>query len=557
MKRLISTLLLFVIFSLQSLLAQTEFGKNTGEYGEFFAALTNMIRDKNPNELEVTLRGKKYKLLVSWVRDHVHVMKAMKYFIKDASSGVQLFIDQQTAQGFFYDYIYPLESDIINRLNFFQPRFTKVFPADKWQMHRVPVEADVEYLVVEGVYAAWQSTGDTAMLRKWIPALDRALLYVKSDSIRWSKKYQLVKRGYTIDTWDFQFLPYSRQEYSRRYGDPSQGIMDVKDTTFMGVMHGDNSGMYAACRQLANMYAAIGNKGMSTVWNKEAELYQARANTLLWNGKYYKHFLPDGPLPPYIKFDIENQLSLSNPYDINRGLPYEDMAESIIQTYLDLKEKTKDSSFAEWFSLYPSVSPDWSGHAAGTYVNGGVLMVTAGELAKAAFQHGYEAYGADILRRLNEVTKKSNGFLSACYKPDGTVDEGLPDAWAQAAIFSAMVEGLAGVVDKSSLFEKVEISPRWLATGKEEASVSIAYGPSGRKVRYDYRQNKSKKSFTLNITGDAKEYTIRMLLPDGIKKAKATVNGKAAGLYYETIRNSVYAVVTGITASQPVVVIKY
>jgi hypothetical protein len=538
-------------------ISQTSFGKNTGEYGEFFAALTDMLVTKNPEGRTIEVQGKKHNLLVPWVRDHVHVMKAMKYFMHDVTTGTQLFLEQQTPQGFFFDYIYPIESDVINRLNFFDRRFTKLLVRDKWQMHRLPVEADVEYLVVEGVYAIWQATSDTAFLRRWLPALEKAMAYVKSDTMRWSKEYQLVKRGYTIDTWDFQFLPFTRAEYSRRHGDPSQAIMDVKDTTFMGIMHGDNSGMYAACRQLSAMYRDLKNAPMSKIWAAEAELYQARANTYLWNGKYYKHFLPVGKLPPYIKFDIENQLSLSNPYDINRGLPEEGMAQSIIKTYFDLREKTKSGSVGEWFSLYPDVKPDWAGVEAGTYVNGGVLIVTAGELAKAAFQHGYEEYGADILRRLYALSKTSSNFLYACYRPDGKVDGGLPDNWAQAAVLNAMVEGLAGVRDLSSLFSHVEISPRWMAAGRNEAAVTIAYPASGKKVSYDYKHDAAAKTISLKTRGDAEKYNFRILLPGDISKARATVNGKVVNVRYEKLRNSSYVVVDDVAVDQPELVVRY
>lgn len=552
---------IFFILSLLTLQAgkgnsQTSFGKNTGEYGEFFSALSNMLTTKNPDGQTIEVLGKKYNLLVTWIRDHVHVMKAMKYFTKDVTTGTQLFLEQQTPEGFFYDYIYPIESDVINRLNFFHPRYTKLLVRDKRQLHRLPVEADVEYLVVEGVYYIWQATGDTAFIRRWLPALEKAMTYVKTDTMRWSREYQLVKRGYTIDTWDFQFLPFTRQEYSRRHGDPSQAIMDVKDTTYMGIMHGDNSGMYAACRQLAAMYKGLGNAALSNIWNKEAELFQARANTYLWNGKYYKHFLPVGEKPHYIKFDIENQLSLSNPYDINRGLPNEKMSQSIIQSYLDLKQKTAQQSVAEWFSLYPDVKPDWAGVEAGTYVNGGVLIVTAGELAKAAFQHGYEEYGADILRRLFALSKKSDGILYACYRPDGRVDGGLPDNWAQAAVLSALVEGLAGITDKTKLFEEVEIAPRWLAAGKDEASVNIAYGESGKKVQYDYKHNTAAKSISVKAEGNASVYNFRILLPKGVTKVRATVNGKPASVSYEKLRESVYAVVQ-VSADKAEVSVKY
>jgi hypothetical protein len=555
-KKIFFSCCLFLLFAL-TCRSQTSFGKNTGEYGEFFTSLTRMLTGEHPEGQPVELNGKKYNLLVIWIRDHVHALKAMKWFMRDVKSGTQLFLEQQTPDGFFYDYIYPISHGIISRLNFFHRRYTKLFTKDQHQMHRLPVEADVEYLVVEGVYYAWQATGDTAFVRKWMPALEKAMTYVKSDTVRWSREHQLVKRGYTIDTWDFQYMPLTRDQFRARYGDVSQGIMDVKDTTFMGIMHGDNSGMYAACRQMAAMYKGLGNTGMGNIWNKEAELFQVRANTLLWNGKYYKHFLPIGPLPPYMKFDIVNQLSLSNPYDVNRGMPDESMSQSIIQTYLDLKEKNKAQSFAEWYSLYPDVKPDWAGIEAGTYVNGGILIVTAGELAKAAFQHGYEEYGADIIKRLHALSKKTHDTLYACYRPDGTTDGGLPDSWAQAAVVSAMVEGLAGVIDRTKLFDEVEISPRWMAAAQDEASITVGYGASGKKVSYDYKHNASAKSITLKASGDPSIYNFRILLPKGVSKARATVNGKTVSLRYEKLRSSVYAVAENIKENQPNLVVKY
>ncbi len=60
--------------------------------------------------------------------------------------------------------------------------------------------------------------------------------------------------------------------------------------------------------------------------------------------KYYAHFIEDDPMPSYLKMDQKNTLSLSNPYDINRGLPTTKMAQSIIKTYKDLKESNKKNS---------------------------------------------------------------------------------------------------------------------------------------------------------------------------------------------------------------------
>ena len=75
---------------------------------------------------------------------------------------------------------------------------------DGVEMVRMPVEADVEYLFVEGVYFAWKSTADDAWMGRQLDAAIRAMDYSFTDRARFSTKYGLVKRGYTIDTWDFQ-----------------------------------------------------------------------------------------------------------------------------------------------------------------------------------------------------------------------------------------------------------------------------------------------------------------------------------------------------------------
>jgi len=352
-----------------------------------------------------------------------------------------------------------------------------------------------------------------------------------------------VKRGYTIDTWDFQQLPMKRSDWTKSGRDVQKGIFDIDAQTPMGIMHGDNSGLYAACRQVAAMHRELEQEEDARVWEAQADVIRLRTNRVCWNGKFYAHFVPDGPPPAHLQIDQARTLSLSNPYDVNRGLPTEEMAQSIVGTYLELKESTKDASFAEWFSLHPPVEPHYSDHPAGTYVNGGVLTIVAGELAKAAFQHGYEAYGADILRRLTKLADTHKGRLPCTFKRDGAVDDGIPDTWGEAAIASALVEGLAGVVDRGSLFRSVELSPRWIAAGVASTDVAVAYGASGRNLRYEFAHDAAKRTIRIAVRGDVKSATLRILLPEGVEKGSVTVDGAPAACRTEKVKNSVYLAV--------------
>jgi hypothetical protein len=262
-------------------------------------------------------------------------------------------------------------------------------------------------------------------------------------------------------------------------------------------------------------------------------------------------------MPDYLKIDQPNTLSLSNPYNINRGLPTHEMAVSIINSYKSLKGKNNLNAFAEWFGVYPAVQPHFADYQPGSYMNGGVNTIVGGELAKAALQHGAEEYGIDILNRMLDLVKKHNGDLPVSYKPDGTVDAGIPDNWGQAAVYSALIEGLAGVVDKGQLFKEVELSPRWIAAGKTDVPVTVAYGPSGKSVSYHFRHQPSSGTIRLSLSGDPETYTVRMLLPKGRSAAQVTVDNKPVKAVIENVEASAYAVVENISGGKHEVVVAY
>ncbi len=537
---------------------KTHFKDTSGEFANLLHALEkNLFTDR---ELDTaTLGGKQRTIFVPWIRDHVHVLKAMKYLHPDVNSFLEFYLENQTEEGLYFDYFFPLGwGGEGTRKKIFHPRYWKEFPGENIEMHRLPVEADLEYLMVEGVYAVYQSTGDTAFVRKWLPALVKGMHYSMRDPLRWSSRHQLVKRGYTLDTWDFMQLPASREEYTRNGGNVQKGIFDIDDETPMGIMHGDNSGMYYASVLLSKMFEATGDKKNSEYWIGIADHFRTRTNALCWNGKFYAHFVEDDPQPAYLKMDQRNTLSLSNPYDINRGLPTESMAQSIIATYLSLKEKNKLNSFAEWFGVYPPVEPHFADYKPGSYMNGGVNTIVAGELAKAAFQNGFESYGIDILKRLHALIKSHKGKLPVAYTPDGTVDEGIPDNWGQAAVYSAMIEGLAGIVDLSTRFRHIQLSPRWIAGGEKSASVSVTYAPVGDAVTYSYSHHPAERRIRIAAQGPMLSTQFRILLPvSAVSAHNVTVNGKSIAFRMEKIRESMYVVLESIPGNQIEVIVAY
>ena len=197
-------------------------------YYTMIHTVTNAALFSSDNELESILyKGKVYKFFVRWLRDHVHVLKGMKYFEYDLKSGLELYKDSQRADGMIWDNVAYTSGE----KNFWDFRLGAIGflkNEGKVQFKRIPVEADVEYLYVEGIYNVWRATGDDEWLKKMLKSADKALHYSLTNSYRWSKKFKLIKRGFTIDTWDFQ-----HPEDAAITGDPM--IIDGQKSRF-GIM---------------------------------------------------------------------------------------------------------------------------------------------------------------------------------------------------------------------------------------------------------------------------------------------------------------------------------
>jgi hypothetical protein len=436
-----------------------------------------------------------------WIRDHSDMMRAGRYFEPDMTSAVQHFVDTQSASGRIFDYVttYP------EKLPCERENWTKYV--------RVPVEADVEYRLVKAVFLAWQACGDLSWVARLMPPLERAMAYIQTHPWYWSAEHGLVKRAYTIDTWDFAYTA-GRHEWLQ---------FQITDDTYWGLMHGDNSGYYEAFRLMAALYRRLGREELASSWAARAAELRLRLNRACWNGRFYTHFVKLTPVAiPGV--DEAAQLSLSNAMDINRGAADHAQAVSILQEYIRRRASTK--AFAEWFSIDPPFPDGVFGDAklvAGAYCNGGIMPLVGGELARAAFEHGFEAYGVDILTRYHRmIAEKGETYL--WYFPDGTaaaVDtstspEASPtDGWGSSAMLWALVEGLAGVVDAGCGFDAVALAPRWVAAGVDEAEVSVGYAASKRGVGYLFRLRPG--GVTLDVEADGATVHAHVLVPAGAK----------------------------------------
>lgn len=393
---------------------RTRIWSNKGPYGSLANRVENLMQLSSSKPFIINDRI--YRFFLTWSRDHVLTLKSYKYFSDDVKSGMEYWLESQEPNGMMWD-------TISYNPNGTAPSFLgEALGKDycwyddnmKYVVRRIPVEADCEFLYTEGVWYAWKASGDDAWMAKQLPVLEKALKYNTSHPTRWSKKHKLVKRSFCMDSWDFAHPFYCN-------GDAR--CINPGDPQFL--FHSDNSGVYASYWRMAEMYEHLGNTKRAGTLRREGDALRRRANSKLFFDNVYGHMIPE-TLPEdevYARVgDERKRMSLSTGYTMNRKLPTHDMAVKIIKEYMKRGREKKAESFAEWWTMDPPYTwEQWptgekSLYATGEYMNGAISPLAAGEIAKAAFDHGYEEYGADILKRLWKLSERDNEDIYQIYK---------------------------------------------------------------------------------------------------------------------------------------------
>lgn len=487
--------------------------------GIFLDTLRNAIfKDRSL----VFIDGKTLKCNKNWIRDHVHIMKASRHWEYDLKSFLDFIIETQRSDGQYFELIKQYDD---YHWKMVDEDCRLMYDDDNLTLVRLELEADIEYLVVEGAVYLYRTTGDNEWLKKVLPKLEKGIDYITSDSKRWDNDRGLVKRPFTIDTWDFEYEADDKYDkaHDRR----------IHEDSLMSIMHGDNSGVFHAMQQLAWLNRRLGNEAKAVIWESRAQKIKENMFKYLWNGKYFIHQLH---LNHNGADDLENiRLSLSNTYDINRGVTNLAQSQSIIQEYIDRRSST--SLFSEWFSIDPPYEA-FNRHPSGKYVNGAISPFTAGELAKAAFNNGYEEYGWDIISRFMKLVER-DGTAYFLYNTDSTPQpDGGPSAWGAASIISAVDEGLAGINDIGVNYDKIFFSPKFPVTQYTELRYITGYEVSDVKVdvRYIIKDN----GMRYDIFSPAKTIESHILLPKHKKCKQLLINGLPADFTENLIGASKY-----------------
>ncbi len=489
--------------------------------GEFMHQLRNIIQD---DRRLVFIGDRIIMCSNNWIRDHVHEMKAYRHWEYDLSSFLDFIIETQREDGQFYELIKQWDD---YHWKMVDEDCRIMYPEDNQTLVRLELEADIEYLVVEGAMYNFKVTDDLVWLDKALPSLESGINYMTSNEKRWDKEHGLVKRPFTIDTWDFCYDPdrsRNKNAHDRR----------ISDNTPMSVMHGDNTGVYQAMGQLAFFNRKLGREEKAREWENRADELKKNILRYLYNGTFFIHQLH---LDHNGADDKEaERLSLSNAYALNRGILTGDEARRLIDEYRRRKETT--GYFAEWFTIDPPYL-DFIGYKAGEYVNGAISPFTAGELAKGAFAAGYEKYGWDILSRFIKMRER-DGKIYFLYSPVDCMpqDKQGPSAWGAATLLCAIDEGLAGIIDADSCYRKISFSPRFPVTDYTELRYITGYEKTGTKVDVSYILK--HEGMRYDITSPAEEIDAHILLPEGKNVSAVYVNGIAVPFSIHRVNESIY-----------------
>jgi hypothetical protein len=384
---------------------------DSGKISELFKLLHNGMLVYSPSGYEeVNWRDRTYRYFVNWVLDNNNTMKGMQYFSPYSRDLVDLLKENQKPDGMIWSFVQPNKGDY----HYYETAYSYLgyFNLDDgaWFV-RQPNENHVEYNYVNMIYQHWKASGDDPWMKGNLDCATRALDYCVTDTLHWSKRFQLLKRPYCIDSWDFQV--------DDEYTPPaplSPTMVVVPGKTKYGIFFGDNTGYFEACNQLAEMLEYAGYHDRSLRYISRGKEILERLIALSWNGRFFTHFIDEDPsIKRDLGVDEKSQIAQGNMYSVNRGLNH-DMNVSIIKTYLDLRTKLPVGSPGEWYAIYPPFEKGFTQHdAKWQYMNGGMAGHAMGELARGAYENGYENYASGVLETMLDLGKKYGNRIWFAY----------------------------------------------------------------------------------------------------------------------------------------------
>ena len=94
---------------------------------------------------------------------------------------------------------------------------------------------------------------------------------------------------------------------------------------------------------------------------------------------------------------------------------------------------------------------------------------------------------------------------------------GGPDNWAAATNMAALMEGMAGIKDMGTKFDKPIVAPRWAASLVDSINVTSRYAASDGYVSYQYVHDRKSKTIRIVPASGGNKMLFHVLLPEGTR----------------------------------------
>jgi len=377
-----------------------------GDFRELHQVLLRTMRCYSPDgTAKVRAHGREWRCYVPWILDHVHTMKGMRWHSDANADLLDLWQKHQREDGMVWSNVENYGAAPPFHYWAYKDQ-GYAWAGDGLRLMRQPVENHNEYNYVDAIHYAWKANGDNTWMAGKLDSAIRALNYSLTDRARFSAKLGLLKRGNTIDSWDFQASEPGRPKFPM--GESQQ--IDPDHTRFV-IFFGDNHGYAEACDQLAEMLDVAGRSADATRLRERARTIRTKLEAIAWNGKFFTHHVEEDPTTVRdLGVDEKSQIAMSNAYALNRGVePVQ--AAAILATYRALRAALPERAPAEWYAIYPPYGKGF-GHDGQQwqYMNGGVQAHAGGELARGAFRHGDEIYGVETLLRALHLARSEKAW---------------------------------------------------------------------------------------------------------------------------------------------------
>jgi len=401
------------------------------------------------------------------------------------------------------------------------------------------VETDQEASAVQAAFQVYELVGPQWLEKeirgeKIISRLERALQFVLHS--RLNEKYRLLTGAHTADWGDVDMV------------DEDQKVIYVDERTHWNVDIYDQSMFYLACKNLAEMFEALGQREKSASWLGQAESIKRNTNQWLWQkdkGFYRVHIHLDSL---HHDFDEGNIFAMGgNAMAIISGIADGEKSKQIIEQAVERQKSLGVSTisgtllppYPKNFFRHPLVDDPFE------YQNGGQWDWFGGRLISAMFEQGFSSLAKEKLIEILHKNLANRGF----FEWDNKEGIGLGSDYfggSAGSLGEAVFEGYFGI---KSGRQYLNLEPR---IGKGSCKIHVYQPANDIFVAYEYHFEPDDNKIIIRYNSNfPKRGKIKILSPwtelkEGSpeiqEKIEVSLDGKKTKFWVETKNHDVFIV---------------